>query len=276
MGGDLEGAMAQYREAIRLDPKYAMPHSGMADLLFFAGNTEGAIREYEEVIRLDPRESRGHNGLGIVLERRGDLDGAIKAYEGAVRADPNDGYAVRNLRRARARELLPRLPDVAAGRAEPKTPAEACDFARLCGQPFVMRYATAVRLYQMAFAADATLADNPGTGHRYSAVCYAIQAAAGKGEDATTLDAAKAKLRDQALAWLKADLALFTKQLQAANATDRAGVLRTLRHWQKDTDLAAIRDAAALAPLPAAELKAFTQLWADVAALLKQAEGRKQ
>jgi len=46
----------------------------------------------------------------------------------------------------------------------------------------------------------------------------------------------------------------------------------TLDHWQKDSDLAGIRDAAALAKLPAEEQKAFTQLWADVAALLKKAE----
>jgi hypothetical protein len=38
-----------------------------------------------------------------------------------------------------------------------------------------------------------------------------------------------------------------------------------LTHWQKDADLASIRD-------PAEEQKAFTQLWAGVAALLKKAE----
>jgi hypothetical protein len=41
--------------------------------------------------------------------------------------------------------------------------------------------------------------------------------------------------------------------------------------WQKFIDLAGIRDAPALANLPADEQKAFTQLWADVAALLKKA-----
>ena len=47
---------------------------------------------------------------------------------------------------------------------------------------------------------------------------------------------------------------------------------QTLRHWQKDTDLAGLRDAAALAKLPADEQKTFTQLWTDVAAVLKEAE----
>ena len=48
--------------------------------------------------------------------------------------------------------------------------------------------------------------------------------------------------------------------------------MRKLSDWKQDSDLAGIRDAAALAKLPADEQKAFTQLWADVAALLKKAE----
>ncbi len=46
---------------------------------------------------------------------------------------------------------------------------------------------------------------------------------------------------------------------------------RMLRHWQQDTDLAGLRAAAALAKLPAGQGAACTQLWADVAALLKKA-----
>jgi hypothetical protein len=45
-----------------------------------------------------------------------------------------------------------------------------------------------------------------------------------------------------------------------------------LRHWQKDGDLVGIRDQVALAKLPAEEQKAFAQLWADVAALLKEGQ----
>ena len=44
--------------------------------------------------------------------------------------------------------------------------------------------------------------------------------------------------------------------------------------WQKDNKLAGIRDAAALAKLPADDQKSFGQLWADVAVLRKGA-GRK-
>jgi hypothetical protein len=45
-----------------------------------------------------------------------------------------------------------------------------------------------------------------------------------------------------------------------------------LQHWQQDTDLAGLRDGAAVARLPADERQACQQLWADVAELLKQVQ----
>ena len=83
---------------------------------------------------------------------------------------------------------------------------------------------------------------------------------------------ARTRLRKQALDWLRADLALRTKQLGFGKPADRAAALQALRHWQQDTDLAGIRDAAALVKLPADAQQSFTQLWADVAALLDQAK----
>src|SRR5262249_47025636 len=98
-------------------------------------------------------------------------------------------------------------------------------------------------------------------------------AAAGKGEDAARLaDAAKAKLRRQTLDWLKADVAAWSKLLGSGPPQARPTIAKVLRHWQKDSDLAGLRDATALAKLPADEQKACIQLWAEVAALLKKAE----
>jgi hypothetical protein len=79
-------------------------------------------------------------------------------------------------------------------------------------------------------------------------------------------------LRQQALDWLRADLALRGKQLESGQPADRATVQQALRHWHQDTDLVAIRDAAALAKLSGEERAVYEQLWADVAALLKKAE----
>ncbi len=49
----------------------------------------------------------------------------------------------------------------------------------------------------------------------------------------------------------------------------------TLEHWQRDTDLASVRDADALQKLTAQEQEAWRKLWADVAELLRKARDAK-
>lgn len=101
----------------------------------------------------------------------------------------------------------------------------------------------------------------------------AALAAASKGKDEPPPgEAAKAKLRGQALEWLSADLTLWSRQLETGNPASRAAVQQQLLHWQKDADLAGIRDKDAIANFLADEQQAFTQLWADVETLLKKAE----
>ena len=173
-------------------------------------------------------------------------------------------------RLAAAPGQTPRLPE---GHYKPTTNDERLGLVEWC-QIKKLNH-TAAGLYAAAFAADPKLADDLKAGHRYNAACFAALAAAGQGEDAAKLDdKERTRLRKQALDWLRADLALRTKQLETGKPADRAEVQQTMRHWQKDTDLAGIRDAAALAKLPADEQKAFTQLWADVAALLKKANAQ--
>jgi tetratricopeptide (TPR) repeat protein len=76
--------------------------------------------------------------------------------------------------------------------------------------------------------------------------------------------------------WLRADLAVRTKQLETGEPADQSAAQQMLRYWQQDSDLAGVRDEAALAKLPGEEQKACTQLWADVAALLKKATANGQ
>jgi tetratricopeptide (TPR) repeat protein len=164
-------------------------------------------------------------------------------------------------------ERLPRLLDGAdkAGSAR-----EWLEVVYVCQHKGM--HAGAARFATQAFALDPKLADDLQAGRRYNAACHAALAAAGKGEDAARLDdAAKAKLRRQALDWLKADLAVLTRLRDSGPPQTRPFIVQTLTHWLQDTDLAGIRDKAALAKLPAQEQKAFTQLWADVAGLLKKA-----
>lgn len=235
---------------------------------------------------------RSTNLVGNMLQLTGRFEEAVAAFRKALQVQEalakrypaadryRNGVASAKLKLTQAerlRDLLPRLPDILAGRGQPKTPAESCELARLCTQPSQKRYADAVRLFEKAFAAEPKLADDLRSEHRYSAAGSAALSAAGQGEDADKLaDKERMRLRKQALDWLRADLALYTTQLQSGKPADRAVVQQKMRHWQQDASLTGIRDAAALAKLPADEQKAFTQLWADVAALLKKAQQKQQ
>src|SRR5262249_11262393 len=108
--------------------------------------------------------------------------------------------------------------------------------------------------------------------HRYSAACAAALAAADQGKDEPRPDdAARAKLRGQALDWLKAELTSWAKMLDAGNPQTRPIVQQTLVHWTADADLAGVRDADVLAKLPEAERATWRSLWAEVEAVLARA-----
>src|SRR5262249_47538772 len=129
------------------------------------------------------------------------------------------------------------------------------------------------RFYAGAFAADPKLAEALRAGHRYDAACYAALAAAGQGADVPKPDGKeRARLRGQALGWLRADLVVWQKQADSGLADSRAAAQRPLRHWQQDPDLAGVRGKEALAALPAEERAEWEKLWAEVADLLRRTD----
>jgi hypothetical protein len=75
------------------------------------------------------------------------------------------------------------------------------------------------------------------------------------------------------LAWLRADLTAWAKVVSEGLPPGRAAAAKMVRHWQRDADLASVRDQAALARVPPEERAAWERLWADVAALLQKAGG---
>jgi hypothetical protein len=167
--------------------------------------------------------------------------------------------------------LEKRLPAVLQGQAKPASAAERLALAQLC-QRHKEFYAASARFYAEAFAEEPGLAQDLRAGHRYNAACAAALASAGRGHDAAKLDdPERARLRQQALGWLRADLGAWAQVLDKAPAKARPVVRRTLAHWRADADLAGVRDKAELARLPEAERAAWRGLWADVAAMRQRA-----
>ncbi len=291
--GDVDGAIARFKKAIELDPKNTAAHVNLGIALQAKGQVDAAIASYRKAIELDPKFSMAHHGLGFALDAAGKQLEAIAAWRRSVAlqpAQPNVWYWIAKAEANQGRineadeafrkvaELYPAdsprgrearqfrsFSAVLRGEGKPTDPAERLEFARLAHQQ--KRYAFAARQSAEAFAAEPKLADDLKTAHRYNAARSAALAAVGQGKEEAPLDdAAKAKLRGQALEWLMAELSAWGK-----HPSQRA-IMRTVNQWQQDIDLVAIRDKEALAKLPAEERQAFTKLWADVAELRKKAE----
>jgi serine/threonine-protein kinase len=272
---DYDAAIASFRKAIALDPKDASNHFCLGLARYHKDQLDAAIASFQKAIELAPRFAYGHGALGIALLDRGRYAEARQATARALELlpeeDPHREETLQHLRTCRRlAKLEGRLPRLLKGEDKPASAQESLDVALMCQHKRLN--AAAARFGADAYAADPSLAADLTLGRRSNAArCAAL--AAGQGEDAAKLDdRQRTRLRKQALDWLRADLDLRTRQLESRKAADRTAVLRTLRHWQKDADLAGIRDTMALAKLPAQEQKACTQLWADVAALLKKAQ----
>jgi Flp pilus assembly protein TadD len=54
--GDMDGAIAEYRAALRLQPDNAMAHFDLGRVLWTKGNREAAFEEFHTAHRLAPNE----------------------------------------------------------------------------------------------------------------------------------------------------------------------------------------------------------------------------
>src|SRR5262249_17261062 len=124
--------------------------------------------------------------------------------------------------------------------------------------------------------AEPKLADDLGAAHHYNAACAAALAGCGRGEDAAGLDETeRARLRGQALDWLRIHREEFDRQLKdfLDKNPDKIPYLGSHepRHWVWDPDFAGLRGPEALARLPEAERAPWQKLWDDVADMVNRA-----
>jgi tetratricopeptide (TPR) repeat protein len=270
--GDRAQAVFHYRQALQIDPKNAYAHQNLGWALWCLGDVDEGVKETKQALEIDPTLILAHRSLGQECERTGDFAGAILEYKAALRIDPNYSYARKDLARAeRLSSLLPRLSEVAVGRAEPASAAEACGFADLCAQPFQKRWAASARLYEEAFRLDQKLATDLRAGHRYNAACAAAIAGCGGGVDAPSDAGEQAALRGKALAWLRADFALNNERIASASATERQSAAEWLTNCLQDTDFSGTRPGVRRIGMPAAERAVWAELWAEVRAMLTAA-----
>jgi eukaryotic-like serine/threonine-protein kinase len=270
-------AMAAYRKAIAPKVEYGEAWSNLGIDLQQSGQTAEAEEAYQKASRFLPNDALPFNNLGVLLMLQGRFDEALvplkKALELRPPGHPRHAYS-RNqvLECQRWIALDGKLAAVLDGAEKPDSALERIEYGRLC--KIKKLYFAAARLHREAFAADPKLAEAEAAANRYAAACCAAIAGCGLGNDADRLDDKERALwRQQALDWLRADLASWSKLLADDKNRGAAAVQQVMTGWQNSPETRCVRDKDSLSKLAENERKKWQELWDDVAELLKRARG---
>jgi serine/threonine-protein kinase len=274
--GKPQVAAEAFRKATALQPENPALFHMYGTALMRANRLVDATEVLSKAVTLKPDYAEAQCNLGLSLVRQGRfVEGRVALLRGHEIGSKQPGWgqpSAQWLRQAdRLIQLDGRLTAIFDDKAQPVDSDEKLALADLC-QRYKQRYAAAARFYSAAFAEHPQFADDHKAAHRYNAACAAAQAGCGKGEDAGKLsDKERSHWRQEALKWLQADLEFWSPKARGEKPGDPALAQKTLQGWQKDSDLAGVRDLAALAGLPEAERQAWQKFWQDVVALMTKA-----
>jgi tetratricopeptide (TPR) repeat protein len=89
--GDIEGAIGDYDQAIKLNPGDQFAFNNRANLWRDKGDLQRAIADYSEAIRIDPGYTAAYVNRGLLYERLKDVDNARADYQRAIDMPPKYG-----------------------------------------------------------------------------------------------------------------------------------------------------------------------------------------
>lgn len=118
---DIDGAERLYRQALALDPRFALAHFNLANCLDERGKWQEAAESYRTALQLAPNYPEPHFNLALVYEKLGDRR-ALQHWQAYVTLEPNHPDA--HHARAAVRQQLQRsgLTIVCSNRASKRNP----------------------------------------------------------------------------------------------------------------------------------------------------------
>jgi tetratricopeptide (TPR) repeat protein len=99
-------AIAEFEEAIRLDPESAEAHNGRGLVYYAQADLRRAIAGFEHALSLDPELADAYYNRGCAMSDRGEHERAIADFDRALAIDP--GHSLAENRKWVAKESLPR------------------------------------------------------------------------------------------------------------------------------------------------------------------------
>lgn len=111
--GDNPGAIADYSEVLRIQPRddVALNNRGLAR--YGLGDREGAIADFDQAVQYNPGNFIAYCNRGFIRSEMGDKMGAIEDYTYALQANPDytTAYFYRGLARTRLQNKLGAIED---------------------------------------------------------------------------------------------------------------------------------------------------------------------
>jgi len=92
--GDLQGAVTEYREFLKIHPEATAIHSNLGAALAGLGRFEEAIPEYKVALTQSPGLESARLNLGLVYYKMGHISEAATEFEKVRNKDPNNSQAI--------------------------------------------------------------------------------------------------------------------------------------------------------------------------------------
>ncbi|MFC2129876.1 tetratricopeptide repeat protein [Bacteroidota bacterium] len=101
---DINGALKDYNETVRLDPENADAFNNRGSLNGMLGNYQQALSDFNKAIKLDPKIEDGYYNRAVIRNILGDTKGALEDYNMVIKQNPNDYMALNERGLARMSE----------------------------------------------------------------------------------------------------------------------------------------------------------------------------